>query len=137
MIETLEKNINIRKTLSQENKIHLSLDHISKILSLSTYEYYALVICLAPEIDIKYEKLYAYLQDDITKKKPTLELVLRILAGKFEDRIKIRDLIVNSDFFKYNVIEYTDNQQNILSRPLKLDDMVVNHILGINYEIAS
>ena len=88
---------------------------------------------MAPEIDIKYEKLYAYLQDDITKKRPTLELVLRILSGKFEDRIKIRNSLVNSDFFKYNVIEYTDNQQNILSRPLKLDDKVVNYILGINY----
>ena len=74
MIETLEKNISIRKTLSQENKIYLSLDHISKILSLSAIEYDALVICLAPEVDIKYEKLYAYLQDDITKKRPTLVL---------------------------------------------------------------
>ena len=37
MIEMLEKNISIRKRLSQENKIHLSLDHISKILSLSPY----------------------------------------------------------------------------------------------------
>ena len=35
--------------------------------------------------------------------------------------------------FKYNAIEYTDNQQNILSRPLKLDDRVVNYILGVNY----
>ena len=82
MIEMLEKNINVRKRLTRENKIHLSLDHISKILSLSPYEYYTLIICLAPEIDIKYEKLYAYLQDDISKKRPTLELVLRILCRK-------------------------------------------------------
>ena len=133
MIEMLEKTINAKKRLSRENKIHLSLDHISKVLSLSPYEYYTLIICLAPEIDIKYEKLYAYLQDDITKKRPTLELVLRILSGKFEDRIKIRNSLVNSTLIKYSVIEYTDIQQNILSRPLKLDDMVVNYILGIDY----
>ena len=133
MIETLEKNINIRRRVSQENKIHLSLDYISRILNLSPSEYYTLVLCLAPEVDIKYEKLYAYLQDDITKKRPTLELVLRILAEKFEDRIKIRDFIVNSVLFRYNLVEYTDNQQNILSRPLKLDDKVVNFMLGINY----
>ena len=132
MIDALEKNISVRKRLSEENKIHLSLDHVSKILSLSPFEYCALVICLAPEIDIKYEKLYAYLQDDITKKRPTLELILRIQTGKFEERIKMRDFIVNSAFFKYNIIEYTDSQQNILSRPLKLDDKVVNYILGIN-----
>ena len=133
MIETLEKNINIRRRVSQENKVHLSLDYISRILNLSPSEYYTLVLCLAPEVDIKYEKLYAYLQDDITKKRPTLELVLRILAEKFEDRIKIRDFIVNSVLFRYNLVEYTDNQQNILSRPLKLDDKVVNFMLGINY----
>ena len=133
MIDVLENNINDRRKLSRENKIHLSLDHVSKILFLSPFEYYALIICLAPEIDIKYEKLYAYLQDDITKKRPTLELVLRILSTRFEDRIKIRNSLVNSNFFNYNVIEYADNQQNILSRPLKLDDKVVNHILGINY----
>ena len=41
-----------------------------------------LVICLAAEVNLKYERLYAYLHDDVTKKRPTVDLVLRLLCSK-------------------------------------------------------
>ena len=36
---------------------------------LSAAEYQALVVCLAPELDRKYDRLFCYLQDDITRKR--------------------------------------------------------------------
>ena len=38
------------------------------------------VICLAPELRRKYDRLYAYLQDDITRKRPSVDLVLELLC---------------------------------------------------------
>ena len=49
--------------------IKLSLEHIVRVFSLSEFEKFALLVCIAPEIDSKFERLYAYLQDDISKKK--------------------------------------------------------------------
>jgi hypothetical protein len=48
---------------------------------LSQLEQDLLLIVLAPELDLKYETLYAYLNNDVTRKWPTLELARRVLAG--------------------------------------------------------
>ena len=42
---------------------------------------YALLIALAPEIDPRYERLYAYLQDDVTRKRPSIDLTLNLLPA--------------------------------------------------------
>ena len=43
-----------------------------------------LLICLASELDLRYERLYAYLQDDVTRKQPSVDLVLNLLCPSFE-----------------------------------------------------
>ncbi|WP_143046976.1 ATP-binding protein [Amycolatopsis xylanica] len=40
-----------------------------------------LLIALAPEADLRYERLYGYLQDDVTRRRPSVHLVLELLAG--------------------------------------------------------
>jgi hypothetical protein len=40
-----------------------------------------LLIAAAPELDLKYETLYAYLNNDVTRKWPTMDLAQRVLAG--------------------------------------------------------
>jgi hypothetical protein len=48
---------------------------------LSALEQDLLLLALAPEIDLKYETLYAYLNNDVTRKWPTVELARRLLAA--------------------------------------------------------
>ena len=45
---------------------------------LTDIETNIIILCLAPEIDVKYETLYAYAQDDVGKKRPTLNLALNL-----------------------------------------------------------
>jgi AAA+ superfamily predicted ATPase len=132
-IRKTQARIDLRKRSSLEKGMHLLLEEISKTLSLSLFEYYTLIICLAPEIDIKYERLYAYLQDDITKKKPSLELCLRLLCSGLYERTMCRDILLNSNLFRFHFLEYLDTQPNMLSRPLRLHDHIVNYILEMNY----
>ena len=47
--------------------------------SLSPIEQDILLLAVAPEIDLKYETLFAYLNNDITRKWPTFDLALRIV----------------------------------------------------------
>jgi len=41
-----------------------------------------LLVALAPHLDPKYETLYAYLNNDVTRKLPTLDLALRMLGSE-------------------------------------------------------
>jgi hypothetical protein len=58
----------------------LPLIHLQDTFGLSRFELDALLLCLAPSMDLRYERIYAYLQDDIGKKRPTVNLVLDLLA---------------------------------------------------------
>ena len=49
--------------------------------ALSSIEQDILLLAIAPEIDLKYETLFAYLNNDVTRKWPTFGLALRVAAG--------------------------------------------------------
>ena len=53
-----------------------------------------LLVCLAPEIDSKYETLYAYLNDDVTKRWPTPELAIRLFSRSVDHRARLRGCLL-------------------------------------------
>jgi hypothetical protein len=55
------------------------LQRLVDLFELSAFGRDVILICLAPDIDLRYERLYAYLQDDVTRRRPTVDLVLRLL----------------------------------------------------------
>jgi len=44
----------------------------------------AMLVCLAPEIDLSYQSMYAYLNDDITRRLPTVDLCARLSGSALE-----------------------------------------------------
>jgi AAA+ superfamily predicted ATPase len=56
-------------------------------LSLSAEDLAALLIALAPDVDLRYERIYAYLQDDIARKRPSLDLMANLLARDTAERL--------------------------------------------------
>ncbi len=53
-----------------------------KTFSLTEVEQDIVLLALAPELDLKYETLYAYLNNDVTRKWPTAELARRVLCNR-------------------------------------------------------
>jgi len=66
-LDQLALKIAWRKTASKQRGIHLRLDQLAQICQLDAVDVDILLICLAPEIDLRYERLFGYLQDDVTK----------------------------------------------------------------------
>jgi hypothetical protein len=57
------------------------LGRLARAFGLTPFERDVLLLALAPEIDIKYETLYAYLNNDVARKHPTADLALRLFAS--------------------------------------------------------
>ncbi len=55
---------------------------------LSPFEYSAFLVCLAPALDLRYERLFGFLQDDVTRKNPGLGLVLDLLLPPGPGRLE-------------------------------------------------
>jgi hypothetical protein len=72
------------EALRVENAAHVGPElpwaHCVAEWDLSAFEQDVLLLALAPEVDLRYETLYAYLNNDITRKWPTCDLALRLFA---------------------------------------------------------
>jgi len=51
-------------------------------LSLDALDAAVLAVCAAPELHPRYGRLYAYLQDDVTRRLPSPRLVASLLTGE-------------------------------------------------------
>jgi AAA+ superfamily predicted ATPase len=60
---------------------HDPLRHLSELFGLNAVECDLLFFALAPELNFKYETLYAYLNDDVAKKWATIQIAQRLLDG--------------------------------------------------------
>lgn len=119
--------------------IHLPFYHLASVFHLNFFELDTLLICLAPLLDVKYEKLYSYLQDDVTKKFPAVNFILDILCGSGnpEGRIDAQSFFLDqSPMFRYGLVKFIGGgdyqSEPLISRCLKLDDRIANFLLGFN-----
>ena len=99
-----------RKAESARRGITLRLDTLARLFQLTSFDTDALLICLAPELDLRYERLYAYLQDDVTKKRPSVDLVLNLLCPSLEAKLAARGRFApESPLFKHHLLEMFDD----------------------------
>ncbi len=137
-LDFTQKEINAKVEQSMKAGIFLALPKLAKIFSLSSLEIEAIIICLAPELQRKYDKLYAYLQDDITRKKPSVDLILDLVCPSEMERWNARAVFSShSTLFRAGILQLVDDHQSPsgssdLARFLKLDPRILNYLLGNN-----
>jgi hypothetical protein len=68
----------------------LPFDVLTHTLSLSDFEQQALLLCAAVEIDRRYERIFAYILDDLDRKHPSVELLCLVTASDAEARLAHR-----------------------------------------------
>ena len=82
-----EREIEFSKAESIQNGIVLRMERLVDMFSLTAFEKDILLLCLLPELDLKYERLFGYIQDDVTRKRPTVALSLDILCSSLQDKL--------------------------------------------------
>jgi hypothetical protein len=63
---------------------------LQQIFDLSVFDLEVVAIALAPELDRRYEGLYAYLQEDVRCKRPTVDLALNLLCASPTEKLARR-----------------------------------------------
>jgi AAA+ superfamily predicted ATPase len=128
-------DIGKRKAESTRQGVTLRLEKLARLFHLTPLDVDTVLICLAPELDLRYERLYAYLQDDVTKKRPSVDLVLNLLCPSFHAKLAARGRFSSkSPLFKPYLLHLFDDpsHQNppLLSKYLRVDERVVNYLFG-------
>src|SRR6266513_914350 len=71
-LEKLRQDIDERRRLTEEARTWLALPAIAQRFNLSPAEVDILLLTIAVELEPHYETLYAYLQNDVTRKRPSV-----------------------------------------------------------------
>lgn len=147
-IELIETRINRstaiidQKLSNSQNREYFPLLRLVNIFGLTSYELDILVMAVAPEINTKYGRIYAYFNDYMTKKTPSVDLAIQILFDNVKDRLNgLQFFSPNQPLFRYKLIRLTDAQEegSFLNRRFVLDDRIRRFVLddmGLDEKLA-
>ncbi|PPT09570.1 Cell division protein FtsH [Geitlerinema sp. FC II] len=133
-VEELSERIEGLKNASLERDIPLRLHRFARTFGLSRFEINVVLLCLIPELDLCFEQLYAYLQDDATQKYPSVDLVLNLLASSPIEKIQLRQYFsTGSRLFEFQILDKIADRDRItsclLGSYLSVDPSIVDYLL--------
>jgi AAA+ superfamily predicted ATPase len=93
-------------------RAHLTcLQSLANAFNLDRFEVDALLVCLAPCLDLRYERLYGYLQDDLTRKRPGINLILDLLSPPGPERLlKLERFFNTAPLIRHRLLEFIPDQ---------------------------
>jgi len=74
-------------------KARLPLKQLAQALDLTAFEEEAILLCAAPEIDRAYERVYAYILDDLNRRFPCVELLSSLTSTSPCERLSRRHIL--------------------------------------------
>jgi predicted nucleic acid-binding protein len=106
-----------------------ALGELAARFGLSPLDLDLLLVAVAPDLDARFERLYGYLNDDLTRRRPTVGLALELcgLAGAAPGRFR---LAPGAPLVEGGLLEVTEPERPPLSRVLVVPDRVTAHLLG-------
>lgn len=108
----------------------LPLRAMARSFRLDEIEVELLLTVLAPDLDPRYERLYAYLNDDVTRRRATIGLTLELLrADPFQAAARAR-FAAGSPLVEGGLLLVEETDRPFLSRSLRVPDRVAGYLLG-------
>ncbi|MGW1978167.1 ATP-binding protein [Streptomyces sp. NPDC001889] len=88
-----------------------------------------LLVAMAPDIDHRFERLYGYLHDDLTRRRATVGLALELcgLPAASPGRFRFSP---SAPLVAGGLLEILEAERPLLSRVLRVPDRITAHLLG-------
>jgi hypothetical protein len=119
------------------------LEILKQRFRLTDFDLDVIAIALAPELDRRYEQIYAYLQADVRAKRPTVNLALTLLCSSALEKIDRRRYFSSDSPLICNTLLHLVSDiahPTLLERNLVLDDQVIRFLLhqpGLDPQLLS
>lgn len=133
-LEKLRQDIDERLKLTRQAGVSLALPALAQRFNLSPAEVDICLLTLALELEPHYETLYAYLQNDVTRKRPSVNLALNLICRSEVEKLAARTIFTPSASLIANrLVELVDDLQEknspLLRKFLKVDEPLVAYLL--------
>jgi hypothetical protein len=112
-----------------------SLRHLlwlQRVYELTDLDLDVMLLGLAPEVDLRYERLYAYLQDDVSRRRPSVDLALNLLCSSPGEKLQQRARFSpDAPLVRHRLIELIADPGHppLLALSFRLDEQIVRFLL--------
>ena len=103
---------------------------LARNASLSAFELRLLVTALVPDLDSRFEKLYGYLNDDVTRRRASIGLALELAGASTTSAAARRALSPSGPLVDLGLVLVEEPERPFLTRSLRVPDRVIAHLLG-------
>ena len=115
----------------------LPLDELASRLGLTGDEQQALVLCAAPELDRAYERVIAYILDDLNRRFPCVELFTAVTAGSGLGGVAQRSLLGRTSRLRLlGLLTPYGEAPTDLRQELRVPPGAVDYLLGNGGDLA-
>lgn len=124
-----------RSSLSFEQGQDLLLNRIVRSFQLTSTELDIFLVALVADIDTRYEYLFSFLQDDVTKKRPSVDLILNLLSDSFQHKLELRHhFTATATLIRNNLVQLAPHSHTtnptLLSQQVVVPPHIFEHLSG-------
>jgi SpoVK/Ycf46/Vps4 family AAA+-type ATPase len=134
LLNSASLGISAKRREMEESGTPPAIDILAARFGLTAFERGLVLLCLAPELDPAFERLYAYVQDDATRRHLTPYLALTLLASGESWVSERASMLPGATLRRWRLISVEPpNAGGTLSGcMLRIDERMVDYLLGIN-----
>ena len=108
---------------------------LGRTFGLTAFEVDVVLIALAPDLDLRYERIYAYLQDDVTRRRPSVELILNLLCASSAEKLATRACFgPGSALLRHRLVRLVADPNHfeppLLSKSVRVDEQIVAFLVA-------
>ncbi|MGW2724064.1 AAA family ATPase [Streptomyces sp. NPDC001492] len=95
------------------------------------------LVALGPDVDRRYEQLYGYLQDDVSARRPTVNLALDLLTTSPAERLRMLGVFAaDAPLLRHRLVTLLSDPRALapplIARVLAVDEQIVAALLGVD-----
>ncbi len=125
----------IQERLHEALRANSSLTWLARSFELTLFDLDVILLALAAEVDLRYERLIAYLQDDVTRRRPSIDLALNLFCSSIDEKLARRaHFAPDAPLIRQELVRLLSDQSHngapLLAHYLKLDEQITTFLLG-------
>ena len=128
--ETLKRQVEEAADAAESRGCDLRLRRLAKTFLLDGLDEELLLVAMAPDLDRRFERLYGYLNDDVSKRRATFGTAMELVGTSPSLHLARRRLTAEGALIKGGLLVVDEPDSPFLSRALRVPDRVTLHLLG-------
>ena len=112
------------------NGADVRLRRLASTFGLLPVDVELLLLAMAPDLDSRFERLYGYLNDDVTRRRATIGLALEMAGRPMASGVARERLMPTGPLIAHGLVTTDEVGRPFLTRAIQVPDRVTAHLLG-------